>query len=273
MSAPERINRSTLRTIKILDYVATVGVAVGISELSAALSIPKSSVSNIVYALVEGRYLEIEDDERRTFRLGFNLFQAGISYLAHAELHQVAHPVLHALMQRTGETVHVATEDGGHLVFLDSIEAEDSLIRSAARLGRSDAPMYRSGLGKALLAAHRDEELIAMYRGAGFEPATTYTISNLQQLIAEMRETRRRGYAIDNREGSEDLFCVAAPVCDRSGGVVAAISCSVPYHKIDRSGDRSGDRVDEIADAVSDAAGSISQRLGFLGIRPYGNLM
>ena len=254
-------NKSALRTMAILNYMAAIRSPVGISELSRALRIPKSSVFSLVNTLVSGRYIELADRELKNYRLGFKLFQTGITYLSNVELHQVAHPFLRELMLRLGHTVHLGTEDEEELVFLDSIEAEGSVVRSVARLGRSQSPMYCSGLGKALLASHPDEELARRFRGSRFEARTANTIRDINQLMDEIRVTRRRGYAVDDAESSVDLFCVAAPVYDRSGEVVGAISCSTPAREKSREG--------EFASAVTQAAVEISERLGFLGSRFY----
>jgi DNA-binding IclR family transcriptional regulator len=248
----------------ILDYMAAVRSPVTISELSKALAIPKTSVFGLVHTLVGGRYVEVDDRERKTFRLGFKLFQTGIAYLANIDLHHLAHPMLRSLMTRLGETVHLATEDDGSLVFLDSVEAEGSVIRSVARLGRSNSPMYCSGLGKALLAALPDHELIRRYRGAVFAQKTPYSIATFNELMDEIRLTRQRGYAVDEMESNEQQFCVACPVYDRSRRVVASISCSAPVQRIGRKA--------EIAEAVTTTAISLSQRLGFLGTRFYAEL-
>jgi DNA-binding IclR family transcriptional regulator len=258
------LNKSALRTMAILDYMSTVRSPVSISELSRALSIPKSSVFNLVYTLVSGRYIEVEDERLKTYRLGFRLFQTGITYLSNVELHEVAHPMLRELMTAIGQTVHLGTEDEENLVFLDSIEAEGSVVRSIARLGRTQSPMYCSGLGKALLAAHPDDELVRRYRGAEFKPLTPNTVRTFNHLMDEIRATRRRGYAVDDMESNTELFCVASPVYDRSRSAVAAISCSAPAHERERER--------EFAEAVTRTAIGISERLGFLGTRFYAEL-
>ena len=255
-------SRTTERAMAILDYMAAVRSPVGISEVARSLSIPKSSVFSIMHTLVRGRYAEVDDAERMTFRLGFRLFQTGITYLANIEFHSLAHPLLHELMNRLQETIHLAVEDDKHLVFVDSIEAKHRLLRSVARLGRSESPMYCSGLGKALLAAWSNQELVDEFRGATFTPVTANTVRNFAELLEEIKRTRQRGYAIDRMESNSDLFCVACPLYDRTGRVVAAISCTAPASTMDES-------LDDIAEAVTGTAFLISQRLGFPGTRFY----
>ena len=255
-------SRATERAMAILNYMAAVRSPVGISEVARSLSFPKSSVFAIMHTLVRGRYAEIDDGERKTYRLGFRLFQTGITYLSNVDFHRVAHPLLHELMNRLEESIHLAVEDDKHLVFVDSIEAKHLLLRSVARLGRSESPMYCSGLGKALLAAWSDQALVDEYRGAPFVPVTPNTVRNFAELLEEVTRTRHRGYAIDAMESNADLFCVACPLYDRDGRVVAAMSCTAPAAKMD-------EQLSVITDAVLETAMRISQRLGFLGSRFY----
>jgi DNA-binding IclR family transcriptional regulator len=252
-------SKSAARIMQILNYLATAKDPVGMSELSRDLSIPKSSIFSLIHTLAEGRYVE---ETENGYTLGFKLFQTGIAYLSNVQLHQIAHPLLHELMERTGETVHLAVEDEGSLVFIDSVEADHSLIRSVARLGRSDRPMYCSGLGKALLAGWPEKRLSGAFRNTAFEKITRRTIGSFDDLLKELKRTRKRGYALDNRESSEELCCVACPIGDRTSRIVAAVSCSFPYHRAD-------EKRPSVIEAVTETALQLSQKLGFTGDRLY----
>jgi DNA-binding IclR family transcriptional regulator len=259
-SIPE--NKSASRVVEILDFIASERRAVTISEISSALKIPKSSVFNLLHTLAAKRYLEIEDQNLKTFGLGFKLFQTGVSYLQNTRLHQIAHPILKSLMEESGETVFLAVEDEGKLVFLDSVETSTS-IRTTARLGRSTKPMYCSGLGKALLAAYPPDRVREIVQKDGFVPVTENTVKNLEELLQELDRTRKRGYSIDAREGDPNLICVAAPIYDQSNTAVAAISIATPYFKIDNR------RRSQFGKLITETALNISGKLGFLEEKTY----
>jgi DNA-binding IclR family transcriptional regulator len=256
------INKSVERAIEVLEYITARKKPVTITEVSSALKIPKSSTHNILYTLAEKHFLELDDQDRKTFKAGFKLFEAGVSYLANTPLHQVAHPLLKDLMERCGETVFLAVEDDGRLLFLDSLETSTPL-RTTARLGRADNPMYCSGLGKALLAAFPEDRVRRIVERDGFHPITENTVRNFTELTAELDSTRKRGFALDNREANNDLVCVAAPIRDQSGKAVAAVSIATPYFKMKR------DRIKEFGDLIVDTALGISRRLGYLGHGTY----
>ena len=92
-------NRSVDRAMEILEYITARKQAVTITEVSSALEIPKSSTHSILYTLAAKHFLELDDENRKTFKIGFRLFEAGVAYLANTPLHQVAHPLLKDLLE------------------------------------------------------------------------------------------------------------------------------------------------------------------------------
>jgi DNA-binding IclR family transcriptional regulator len=255
-------NKSVERAMEILEYITSQRRPVTITEVSSKLEIPKSSTHNILYTLVARNFLEIEDENLKTFKIGFKLFETGVSYLENTQMHRIAHPLLKNLLEACGETVFLAREDGGRLLFLDSLETSTPL-RTTARLGRADSPMYCSGLGKALLAAYPAEKVRQIVDVDGFRPITENTVRNFTQLKEELDNTRKRGYAVDNREANTDLICVAAPLRDQSGQAMAAISIATPYFKMD------DDHIERFGELIVATALAISRKLGYLGEKMY----
>jgi DNA-binding IclR family transcriptional regulator len=123
--------------------------------------------------------------------------------------------------------------------------------------------MYCSGLGKALLAAYSAEKVRQIVDVDGFLPITENTVRNFTQLKEELDNTRKRGYAVDNREANTDLICVAAPLRDQSGQAMAAISIATPYFKMD------DDHIERFGELIVATALAISRKLGYLGEKMY----
>ena len=255
---PYSFNKSADRVMDILDYIAAQRRAVTVTEISRELEIPKSSAFNLLQTLAARRYLEVEDGNLKTFKLGFRLFQTGVAYLQNIRLHQVAHPLIKTLMEESGETVFLGAEDNGRIVFLDAAETSTS-IRTTARLGRSQKPMYCSGLGKALLACYPPQRVRDIVSRDGFVPVTENTVPDFDALTRELERTRERGYALDNREGDTNLICVAAPVRDAGGEPVGSVSIATPFFKMD------AERQRVFGGLVARTALEISRKLGFLG--------
>ena len=260
---PYSFNKSAGRVMDILDYIAAQQRAVTVTEISRELRIPKSSAFNLLQTLMSRRYIEVEDGNLKTFKLGFRLFQTGVAYLQNIRLHQVAHPLIKALMEESGETVFLGAEDNGRMVFLDAAETSTS-IRTTARLGRSHKPMYCSGLGKALLASYPEGKVREIISRDGFVGVTENTVKSFDELRKELERTRARGYALDNREGDPNLICVAAPIRNQMDEAIGSVSIATPFFKMDT------DRQKAFGGLVARTALEISRALGFLGSELYG---
>ncbi|HYF84045.1 MAG TPA: IclR family transcriptional regulator [Clostridia bacterium] len=255
------MNKSASRAIDIIDFIAKQDSSVTITEISHKLGIPKSSTFELLYTLLEKGYLQIEDENLKTFKLGIKLFQSGTAYLKKMDLNREARPLLEDMMKNSGETVFLAVEVNGMTVYLDKVEGSSS-TRTTSVLGSSN-PMYCTGLGKALLAAYSDNRIKEITGGSELPLITEYTIKSYDELIVDLKGIRSRGYAIDDRENEEDVFCVAAPIYDRSGKPIAAISIASLASKIN------SDRLEQFGKLVSDTALDISKRLGYARDKLY----
>jgi DNA-binding IclR family transcriptional regulator len=117
-------------------------------------------------------------------------------------------------------------------------------------------PLHCSGVGKALLAFQDDATRAQLLDRMRLERHTAHTITDRTALEAQIAEIRARGVAIDDEEIEEGLRCVAAPIHDHSGGVIAALSISGPITRVSETS------LDGIAAAVRDCADAISRELG-----------
>ena len=169
-------------------------------------------------------------------------------------------PFLEQLSSETSETVHLAVLDGESVVYVDKIDSPH-LLRMYSHVGRR-APAYCTGLGKALLSSLTEPELRRIYPQKKLHRFTPNTITEPGRLEAELAEIRQRGVAVDNEEHEVGIVCFAAPVRERSGRVLAAISVSIPKLRF-----AAADRQRYVHPA-SLAAQSASERLGWVVSRP-----
>lgn len=250
-----QFNKTAARVVDILLLIAKSEKPLTITEVSNSLGIPKSSTFNLLYTLVDKRFLEIENENLKTFKLGLKLFEAGSSYLAKKELTNVAIPLLESLLNEVKDTVFLAVEDEGELVYLKKFEPS-SEIRTTARLG-SRKPMHCTGLGKALLAAYSDKKVKKIIGEGELEALTKYTITDSDELMKDLEQIRKRGYSIDDRESEEQLFCVAVPIYDQNASPVAAISIATLVSTVDP------ERITKISRKIRNTGLQISRQLGF----------
>jgi len=159
------------------------------------------------------------------------------------------------LMEASGETVNMAIENDGYVVFVSQIESHQS-IRAFHRPG-ARGPMHASSLGKAMMTSLTDAALSQRLHHVGMPRFTKYTIVDPDALLADLATARKRGWAIDEVENEPDVGCVAAAVRDHSGRPIAAISIAGPAPRVLR-------RLDELGASVAGTAAALSLRLGYV---------
>lgn len=162
------------------------------------------------------------------YSIGVRALLVGTSYIDGDDLVQLARPSLEWLVEKTGETVHLARLDGTDVVYLATRESKHYL-RPVSRVGRR-LPAYATSLGKALLAERRTEEAMRLVP-QGAPALTEHTITDPAALAAELALTRARGYAIDHEENTLGLRCFGIAL-RRNGPARDAISVSVPLGRL-----------------------------------------
>ena len=163
--------------------------------------------------------------------------------------------VAREVVARCDETVHVATLDGTDVIYFVKADSSQA-VRMVSAVGKR-LPAHCTAVGKVILAGLDDAEVVSRYAGTQeWVRMTPDTIGGLDELLAALVPIRRLGLAFDDCESNVDVRCVAAPVCDASGEVVAGLSIAVPVHRSDRLRG-------ELAECAVNAARSLSARLGY----------
>lgn len=255
------MNKSAERTINVLDFFAQAKRPLTLGEIGKHLELPKSSCFDLVYTLVQCGALEVDNEVLKTYRLGTKMFSIGAAVLDRNDLVTVSRNIMTSLASTINETVYLAVRDKNEIVYVEKVECNEP-IRSTMTVGSRNT-LHASGLGKAILAACEDPE---SELSVPLKQYTPHTICELPALLADLESTRRRGYAIDDREDMEFIKCVAAPILNRSGTVIAALSVS----GLDvRMNDEKTARAGEL---VKSAALDISRRMGYTGVELFNYL-
>ncbi len=225
----------------------------GVREVAVKLKMAKSSTHDLMSSLAKLGLLNKTEDNR--YRLGWRLVTLSETLLATTELLREARPVMEELAAQYQETIHLAVLDDTQAVYVDKLEGRQAVRVELTSLG---ARLYAhcSALGKVLLAYCSEEEVKRIIRTAGLPKFTPNTITNEEELGQALTKIRKQGYAYDLEEILPDLCCVAAPVYNYAGQVIAAISMSLPAYRFRRS-------QSEYRDAVIRTAKIISERLGY----------
>lgn len=243
------------RALDLLDVFLDGKGPRSVPEITAELGLPRSTTYELVQTLVARKCLRPVDGNGHRYDLGLHLFELGSAYADSVDLTDQGQQVAREVVARCDETVHVATLDGTDVVYFVKADSAQA-VRMVSAVGRR-LPAHCTAVGKALLAGLDDQEVAARYAETGeWVRMTPNTIADLDELLAALAWVRQRGLAFDDCESNVDVRCVAAPVRDASGEVVAGLSISVPVHRSDRLHG-------ELAEYAADAARSLSVRLGY----------
>jgi len=242
--------KSADRTLDIFELFAAEPQGLTIAEISGRLGVARSSTHGLVHTLAARGYL-VQDGGGR-FQLGARLIQLGLNVVDRLELRSAARGTLERLVAVTHDTALLVVPDHGDLLFVDKVLSDARDVRTDPRVS-SRKPLHCTSLGKALLATLDDTSVMKAVQAAGLARATEYSITGEEELLADLADTRARGYSIDQQEALPGVFCVGAPVRDHTGNPVAAISLSTIKEFFDP--DRTGPLVNAAAVEISHAMG------------------
>ncbi len=219
--------QSVDRALTLLDELAEAGQeGMTLTELGRRLGVSKSTAYSILHTLLtRGFVASSGSGMHRRYRLGMALARLGDVVVSQHLLHDVAMPELRALTAETGLTSRVAILDEIYAVAIGRVDARRGVIRFAADLGRQEH-LHSSAVGKAMLSLLEEDTVLAIAAETGLPAKTQHTIADAGALVRDLATVRRRGYAIDDEEDNEGVFCVGAAVVDHSGRCVGAISAT-----------------------------------------------
>ena len=225
----------------------------GVSELSAELSWPKSTVSEILASLVRQGF--VERTPRGRFRLGWRFFELNQVLLESTPLVRESRRAMQELVERHGESSHLMVLERHQAVIVEKMQASLATQILMSRVGLR-LPAHCSACGKLLLALLPWEEVRSVFDLVELKPFTPATITDLGALERELAGIRERGVAYDREEIVPGLTCVAAAVRNEEGKAIAAMSISIPSYRF-------ADSEPAYTDMIRTAAQRVSRKLGF----------
>jgi IclR family transcriptional regulator, KDG regulon repressor len=244
--------KSANRALDIFELLAAEPNGLTISEISERLGFARSSTHGLVHTLFSRGYLSLDGGNR--FYLGVRLIQLGLTVADRLELRSAARERLEQLVASTNDTALLVVPDCGELLYVDKVISDTRDVRTDPRMSMG-RPLHCSSLGKALLAALDEDSVIKIVGGRPLRRVTEFSITDLDELLADLALTRERGFSIDRQEAVPGVWCVGAPVRDHTGRSVAAISVSTIREFFDPA--TSGPLVAAAAVDISNAMGWI----------------
>jgi len=249
--------QSLERALTILNKLSEYPDGIQIARLSEQVGLTKSTTHRLLATLVSMNYV-VKDEETDKYKLGLQILFLSRNLLNNTNIVGIARPYLEQLCQEVNETIHLCIEDRGEVVYIDKIESNQT-IRMYSRIG-SRAPMYCTAVGKVLLADKSEHELEDLISKMSFTPKTPTTITTKEALMKEIEQVKALGYALDNAENEPLLRCIASPIYNHTGKIIASFSISGPNNRVTM------DIINEsLIEKVRHYTRAISRNLGYSG--------
>ncbi|MFP8941070.1 IclR family transcriptional regulator [Streptomyces fenghuangensis] len=255
-----RLVPAVTRALDILELFLDGDGTLSAPEITRKLGLPRTTVHELVTTLAARSYLVPVPGQPGRYRLGVRTYQLGSRYAEQLDLAAEGQQVARSVAETCDETVHVAILEGADVIYIAKVDSTHA-VRMVSAAGRR-LPAHCTSVGKMLLASLPPDELDARLPGPGDEPLRAMTrnsITSPEELREALAEIRERGVAVERRESNPDVSCVAAPVRDGTGKVVAALSISVPMIRW------SEERRAELENLAVEGAAELSARLGHRG--------
>ncbi|MDB5084386.1 MAG: IclR family transcriptional regulator [Bacilli bacterium] len=246
--------KSVERAFQILESVSLAKNGIGVTELANELKMYKSTIHRVLTTLVQSGYVEQDTDTGR-YKLGYKLVEVSSRLLNNLDVRREALPYLQELAEYTNEVVHLVVMDQGQAVYIEKVEGSET-IRMHSRVG-TRAPVHCTGVGKAIIANLPFKQVREIIKTHGLARHTPNTYITEESLLEELQRVREQGYALDLEENEVGITCVAAPIWDHKGNVVASISVSGPTMRMQP------ERLRDLTKLVKKIGLKVSARLGF----------
>jgi DNA-binding IclR family transcriptional regulator len=246
-----KVNRSVFRAFALLKAFRSSDEWVTAAELGRRAGLAEASAYRFIQTLVEigavvrGPYARI--------RPGMVLVSLSQHVVVGEILKEAAHPILNDLASRLDVTINLACLQARMVTYVAKVGTPTSISTYPVPNGQFEP--YYSALGKVLLAFLPPDEMDAILSDGELVPLTPFTITDRNVLRATIEEVRRFGFAIDNRESRNDICCVAVPVYDPGGNIIAAMSAADYAQRMNYT------RQSEIRSALLEAAVALTQRV------------
>ncbi len=246
---------SLSRGAQILRLLGWQADALGATEVAERLNVDPSTAYRLLSTL-ESHGFVAQDPGTKKYTVGYGVLEVAAGLLRKLSVVDIAQPHLRAISERTGENTHVAVRDRQFAVSVAS-ESATGILRVETTIGTAE-PLYCTAIGKALLTDFTRAQLADLYGNNPLERYTPHTMTTLDEVDFDLARVRRLGYAVDDEELHAGVRCIASPVRDRTGHVIAAFGVSSPSVRLTR------ERIAEVAAQISESAQAISAQMGYM---------
>lgn len=248
-------NQSLKKALDILEVMVDLTAPARLQDIAQKADMSPSTVLRFLNTFIDFGYAK-QDPDTSLYYLTLKLADLGnrnrINYPFQGSLRKY----IKDIAIHFNESSSLCIEDNMQMVYIATEEGPAHMLQTLSRIGRI-APMHSTGVGKIFLTQYSDAKLDELVKKRGLAKLTEKTITSLPELKAEIEKVRKQGYAFDEEECEIGVRCVAVPIKEYSGKIVAAMSISAPITRL------TYERTNEIIRYLLDLSEQASAELGY----------
>lgn len=223
-------NQSVDKAFQIIELLADTAEPMRLMDIAKRLEINSSTVIRFLTTLQKSGYIA-QNAENSRYYLTYKFCEIANKINAGNSIRDLAAPYMRKLSKIFSESICLAVEEDMKVIYIYVVEGSDMMLRSMQRIG-NNAPMHCTGIGKLFLTGYTERQIDLLIESRGLKRFTPNTITSKLKLMAEIENIRLAGFAFDDEECEIGARCVASPVRDHTGKIVAGISVTGPANRL-----------------------------------------
>ena len=259
---PTQSNQSSEKLLKLMETMSLLDSPIRLQDLAAMINMHASTVLRFLNPLVLMGYVDQNPDDNRYF-LTLKICRIAGNITSRMNIRNIAYPVMRNVSHIFRESANLSVEHDMSVLYVEVVNAAPNTLMMMQRIGHA-APMHCTGVGKLLMLEYSEQKIDQLIATKGLERFTDKTITDRTALIRELERTRQRDYAFDDEECEAGARCVAAPIRNYSGRIIAGLSVSGPTTRMTDA------HMHAHLPFLLDAARQISYRLGWADAEAQG---
>ncbi|MDR2479028.1 MAG: IclR family transcriptional regulator [Treponema sp.] len=254
-SAGIKKNQSLRKALQILEGMTRIKTPARLQDIAKSLSMPQSTLLRFLNTFIDFGYVG-QDPDTSCYYLTLKLTELGSRTQSNFPFQNSLLKYIKLASKTFHESASLCIEQNMQMLYIAIEEGPGRMLQTLHRIGHA-APMHATGVGKLHLLNYSDERLDELVKKQGLHKYTEHTITGLAALKKEIAWIRKNGYAMDNEECEEGVRCIAVPVRNFQGQVVAGISISAPVTRLDKQ------KQSEIIPFLKDISVKASKEMGW----------
>jgi DNA-binding IclR family transcriptional regulator len=248
-------NQSLRKALQILEGMAVLSTPARLQDIAKSLKMPQSTLLRFLNTFIDFGYVG-QEPHTSCYYLTLKLVNLGSRARGNFPFQSSLIKYVKQISETFDESASLCIEQNMRMVYIAIEEGSGRMLQTLHHIGHV-APMHATGVGKLHLLNYSEEQLVELEKKFGFPQYTKHTITDMESLKKEIVWVQKSGYAMDNEECEEGVRCIAVPVKNFEGKVVAAISISAPVTRMDKK------KIEEIIPFIKDISQKASRELGY----------